>query len=279
MMKIINELITPFNLEKEIDIDVFNKLIEKSHAEQNNYQLVFSTFGDGLLLTLEEKKALINSIKKEYLPNIIYYFQLENENMDSKTINFLNNSDLEYIMICPPLKITYSQTGLYLYVKNIIKKLKNKKIILHNTSLNNCVNFHFQTIKKLIKNNNLIGIYENGIDYSLIGLIQTNFPEFEIYVKENLIEYALDHHLSGIISLTSLLYNEDIISVIDDYSNDFKNTLLINYILFVHEILSFSNNSTLFKAYLKRLGYPSMEVRLPLIIEQADIDNLDFLLS
>lgn len=275
-MKIITELITPFN-KKEIDFVSFNKFIE---ANNNDYILIFSNYGEGNSLSLEEKKSLINSINKTYINKIIYYLQLNNYSLDNQEINLINNSNINYVMISPINNYNYTQDGLYLYIKNIIKKLKNKFIILHNLNLNNNINFHFSTISKLIKNNkNIIALYEEGVDYSLINLIKNKYKDFKIFVNENLIEYCLDNNLNGIVSLTSLVLNDDLITIIDDYNHHFKNNLLLNYFLFVHEILSFSNNSTLIKAYLKKLGYHSMDVRLPLLIEKSDIENLDFLLS
>ncbi len=275
-MKIITELITPFN-KNEIDFVSFNKFIE---ANNNDYILIFSNYGEGDSLSIEEKKSLINSINNSYMNKIIYYLQLNNYSLDNQEINLINNSNINYVMISPINNYNYTQDGLYLYIKNIIKKLKNKFIILHNLNLNNNINFHFSTISKLIKNNkNIIALYEEGVDYSLINLIKNKYKDFKIFVNENLIEYCLDHSLNGIVSLTSLVLNDDLITIIDDYNHHFKNNLLLNYFLFVHEILSFSNNSTLIKAYLKKLGYHSMDVRLPLLIEKSDIENLDFLLS
>lgn len=275
-MKIITELITPFN-KKEIDYVSFNKFIETNN---NDYILIFSNYGEGNFLSLEEKKSLINSINNSYINKIIYYLQLNNYSLDNQEINLINNSNIKYVMLCPIKNYNYTQEGLYLYIKKIINQLKNKYIILHNSQLNNNINFHFLTISKLINNNkNIIALYEEGVDYSLINLIKDKYKNIKLFVNENLIEYCLDNNLNGIVSLTSLVLNDDLITIIDDYNHHFKNTLLINYFLFVHEILSFSNNSTLIKAYLKKLGYQSMDVRLPLLIEKSDIENLDFLLS
>ena len=275
-MKIITELITPFN-KKEIDYVSFNKFIETNN---NDYILIFSNYGEGNFLSLEEKKSLINSINNSYMDKIIYYLQLNNYSLDNQEINLINNSNIKYVMLSPIKNYNYTQEGLYLYIKKIINQLKNKYIILHNSQLNNNINFHFSTISKLIKNNkNIIALYEEGVDYSLINLIKDKYRNIKLFVNENLIEYCLDNNLNGIVSLTSLVLNDDLITIIDDYNHHFKNNLLINYFLFVHEILSFSNNSTLIKAYLKKLGYHSMDVRLPLLIEKSDIENLDFLLS
>lgn len=275
-MKIITELITPFN-KKEIDYVSFNKFIETNN---NDYILIFSNYGEGNFLSLEEKKSLINSINNSYMNKIIYYLQLNNYSLDNQEINLINNSNIKYVMLSPIKNYNYTQEGLYLYIKKIINQLKNKYIILHNSQLNNNINFHFLTISKLINNNkNIIALYEEGVDYSLINLIKDKYKNIKLYVNENLIEYCLDNNLNGIVSLTSLVLNNDLMTIIDDYNHHFKNNLLINYFLFVHEILSFSNNSTLIKAYLKKLGYPSTDVRLPLLIEKSDIENLDFLLS
>lgn len=275
-MKIITELITPFN-KKEIDYVSFNKFIETNN---NDYILIFSNYGEGNFLSLEEKKSLINSINNSYMNKIIYYLQLNNYSLDNQEINLINNSNIKYVMLSPIKNYNYTQEGLYLYIKKIINQLKNKYIILHNSQLNNNINFHFLTISKLINNNkNIIALYEEGVDYSLINLIKDKYKNIKLYVNENLIEYCLDNNLNGIVSLTSLVLNDDLITIINDYNHHFKNNLLINYFLFVHEILSFSNNSTLIKAYLKKLGYPSTDVRLPLLIEKSDIENLDFLLS
>ncbi len=275
-MKIITELITPFN-KKEIDYISFNKFIETNN---NDYILIFSNYGEGNFLSLEEKKSLINSINNSYMNKIIYYLQLNNYSLDNQEINLINNSNIKYVMLSPIKNYNYTQEGLYLYIKKIINQLKNKYIILHNSQLNNNINFHFLTISKLINNNkNIIALYEEGVDYSLINLIKDKYKNIKLFVNENLIEYCLDNNLNGIVSLTSLVLNDDLITIIDDYNHHFKNNLLINYFLFVHEILSFSNNSTLIKAYLKKLGYHSTDVRLPLLIEKSDIENLDFLLS
>ena len=275
-MKIITELITPFN-KNEIDFVSFNKFIE---ANNNDYILIFSNYGEGNSLSIEEKKSLINSINNSYMNKIIYYLQLNNYSLDNQEINLINNSNIKYVMLSPIKNYNYTQEGLYLYIKKIINLLKNKYIILHNSQLNNNINFHFSTLSKLIKNNkNIIALYEEGVDYSLINLIKDKYKNIRIFVNENLIEYCLDNNLNGIVSLTSLVLNDDLITIIDDYNHHFKNNLLLNYFLFVHEILSFSNNSTLIKAYLKKLGYPSTDVRLPLLIEKSDIENLDFLLS
>ena len=185
IMKVITELITPFN-KKEIDFVSFNKFIETNN---NDYILIFSNYGEGNSLSLEEKKSLINSINKTYINKIIYYLQLNNYSLDNQEINLINNSNINYVMISPINNYNYTQEGLYLYIKKIINLLKNKYIILHNSQLNNNINFHFSTISKLIKNNkNIIALYEEGVDYSLINLIKNKYKDFKIFVNENLIE-------------------------------------------------------------------------------------------
>ncbi|MEI3535219.1 MAG: hypothetical protein V8R16_00320 [Bacilli bacterium] len=121
---------------------------------------------------------------------IIYYLQLNNYSLDNREINLINNSNIKYVMLSPIKNYNYTQEGLYLYIKKIINQLKNKYIILHNSQLNNNINFHFLTISKLINNNkNIIALYEEGVDYSLINLIKDKYKNVKLYVNENLILY------------------------------------------------------------------------------------------
>lgn len=279
-MIIINELVTPLNDDKEIDVDIFNKLINESATKGNEYQLIFSSMGDGFLLTIEEKKALINSINDNNISSIILFFQLSLIEEDEKMIQLIQNSKIEYIMISPPKGFIYHQNGLFAYVRNIIKKLPGKKIILYNNPSTFQMSFHFQTIKKLhVLFPNVYAVYENSKDISLLSLVKLHLPNLKIFINDQLIKDALTNKYDGIVSFCSLIYVEDYKQIIDDYDNKYLNVVLINYLHFVNEILSFSNSSILFKAYLRKLGYQSMNVRLPLVISQSDIDNLDFLLS
>jgi len=279
-MKLINELVTPFNIQKEVDVEEFNHLLMQSLTNHNDYTIIFSYFGDGHLLSCDEMKLILSSIDDEYIDKIIFYFQLRNEELDNKIISIIQQSKIKYVLINPPLGYYYTQEGLFLYIKKIIKKLNSKRIILQNSPLNTKVSFHFHTLRKLIKTHkNLIGIYENSNDFSLLSLLKHHFPDFRILLNEININVALEKKLDGIVSLNSIIFGNDYQTIIDDYNHGFNNRILIDYLKLVHEILYFSNNSTLIKAYLKRLGYKSMETRLPLIITKADEENLDLLLS
>ncbi len=278
-MKLINELITPFNEQKQIDIEEFNHLLNDALINGNDETIIFSDYGDGYLLSLEEIEALINSINKENIHHTIFYFQLKNLIEDEKIITILNKSNIETIIINPPYGY-YNQTGLFLYLKAILKKLKCKQIILQDSPINNKVCFHFQTLRKLLKtNHNIIAIYENSLDISLIGLLKHNFPELKIYVNEKDLSLALSKHLDGIISVISITFGKDFLTIFEDQKCGFYNKILSDYLLLAHDILTFSNNSTLMKSYLRRLGYKSMEERLPLVKEKVDEENIDLLLS
>lgn len=279
-MDLINEMVTPLDENREIDIPTLNRMVEACFSNHCDYTVLFSVTGDGPLLTYLEKEAILNSLNPEVLPRIFIYFQLENEAEDARFISLINRCPAEYVLVNPPLGYSYSQNGLFLYLRNILKKLRKKKVVLVNSPSSNPVCFHFQTLKKLIKAHpNLIGLYENSIDYSLLALLKQHFPTFKIYLNEKHIEKALKLQLDGIVSPSSLIFGEEYRTVIEDYRYRFTNRLLLDYLLLAHEILLFCNNSTLLKTYLKRKGYPSMEVRPPLIIEPGESDNLDLLLS
>ena len=181
-------------------------------------------------------------------------------------------------MIQPPRNNFYSQNGLFLYIKNTIKKLKNKKIILVNSSSQNDVSFYFQTIKKLLKIcPNIVALYENSEDSSLINLLQKHF-NLDILINEKSLSFGLKNNAKGIISLTSYIFSDEFKNIFDDYKNGYINDKAIEYIKFINEILCFSENSVIMKTYLKKISYNSMEVRLPLYLENDDNTNLELLL-
>ena len=227
------------------EINMFNFLIKSSIEKQNDYVMIFAKYGDNDSLTTLEKKQLISSINSKYISKIIYYFFLENEYKDLEVINYLNNSDILYVMIQPPRNNFYSQNGLFLYIKNTIKKLKNKKIILVNSSSQNDVSFYFQTIKKLLKIcPNIVALYENSEDSSLINLLQKHF-NLDILINEKSLSFGLKNNAKGIISLTSYIFSDEFKNIFDDYIPFRKNLLLchkpqVAHHIFYHSFLLFS---------------------------------------
>ena len=278
-MDLINEMIIPFNKFEEIDLPILNKLISLSKDNYNDNFLLFSPLLEGDNLTINEKIEII-----KYLDNIssngIIYFQLSDSLTNNILIDALNNSKISTIFINPPKNSYYSQEGLYLLTKAIVKLLVNKNIILVNSSMTNHVFYQFQTIKKLTKKyKNIIGIYEDSYDYSLINLLKKHCPNFKIYINEKSLSKAFSLDIDGIISISSIAFGNLYSDLFKDYKNGYLNEEIVNDIKFINEILLFNNNSTLIKTYLKKTNIKSMNVRLPLVTLKKDEENLDFLLS
>lgn len=278
-MILINELIIPFK-DDNIDFDALLNLIDLSFKNSNDYVLAFTNFCEGNLLSLKEKIELIDFVNRNEISNFIFYFQLSNKDADFTIIDHINNSMINTVFISPPLDINYDQNGLFLLTKKYAKALKNKDIYIVNSPKYNNTTYHFQTIKKLYSSNeNIKGLYENSKDYSLLYLIRKNLDDFKLLINDSEIVKGLSIDIDGFISLSSLIFGETFKDLLFEHSHGFIDKLTLDYLVFANEILKFNNNSTLMKIYLKKLNYQSMNVRLPLIINIEDENNLDFLLS
>lgn len=278
-MKLINELIIPFK-DENIDFETLLKLIDLSFKNCNDYILGFTDFTEGSLLSFDEKIKIINLINENNISNFIFFFQINNYQSDLKLIKHINNSIIKSVFICPPPNINYDQNGLYLLTKKYVKKFKNKDIYLVNSPKHNNVTYHFQTIKKLFMSlENIKGLYEDSKDYSLIYLINKNLTNFQIYINDNELIKGLNINVDGFISLSSLIFGESYKDLFFEHKQGFIDKLTLDYLIFANNILKFNNNSTLIKIYLRKMNFPSMNVRLPLVINTDDENNLDFLLS
>ena len=277
-MQLYNNLIIPFDDNRKIDFEVLDELIKLSFTN-NDKIILFSPIGDGDQLSLQEKCKIIKHIDNNHINNVAIYFQIMDDEYNNSLIELLNKTRIKEIFLCPPIRGNFNQNGLFLITRSIIKKLSKKEIIIINEP-SYTLSYHFHTIRKLISAcPNLCGLYENSKDYSLLSLIKNKYPSFEIFLNEREIKKALELKKVGLISLSSLIFGKEIKELINDNDSGFTNTLLLDYLNFVSEILLFNNNSTLVKIYLHEKNYSSMNVRLPLTIDEEDKNNLDFLLS
>lgn len=138
----------------------------------------------------------------------------------------------------------------------------------------------YQTIRKLLHiSNKLIGIKECSNDFNLMTLLKKNFPDFLVYHgNDTNFDKALAAGADGIISVSSILYAQDYKLLIEDYEDNFTNPILIDYLNFIGNLITFETNPIPIKYLLSINGYKSMNLRLPLVNLSMDGKrNLDLL--
>ena len=102
----------------------------------------------------------------------------------------------------------------------------------------------YQTIRKLLHiSNKLIGIKECSNDFNLMALLKKNFPDFLVYHgNDTNFDKALAAGADGIISVSSILYAKDYKLLIEDYEDNFTNPILIDYLNFIGNLITFETN-------------------------------------
>ena len=110
-------------------------------------------------------------------------------------------------------------------------------------------------------------------------LLKKNFPDFLVYHgNDTNFDKALAAGADGIISVSSILYAQDYKLLIEDYEDNFTNPILIDYLNFIGNLITFETNPIPIKYLLSINGYKSMNLRLPLVnLSLEGKRNLDLL--
>ncbi len=277
--KVINAMVTPFNAQDEIDYGEVLKLLKLAEENGNDSLVIGSTTGEGSSLTYKEKKELYSFCKEHTKLPLLYALCHNTLKHAFEELDYIHNLDVDGFLIVTPYYVNPPQNGLFLYFKNLAKRI-DKPIILYNVPSRSKVSLHFITLKKLIKNYpHIIGLKEASSDFNLISLIKNSFPNFRVYTGD-------DHYLfecisrqgDGIISVASIIYGKDYQQLIKDYELGFNNIVLRDFLKLVADVLSIEINPIPIKGLLEHYGFKSMNLRLPLIkLTKEQKDKLDML--
>lgn len=239
--ELITTLITPFDDFGNIDSNELKKLIKDIDNIGNNGFILGSDIGEYDYLKDDEFIDLIKLVN-DFSKNKIYINVFEN-NID--IINKINDYNLEGLI----LNINNSVN-----LESIIKKYQNNKFILA-VDKNNID----KIIDKKINNKNVIGLVISELE--IIDVVKKKYPFLRVYYKgdKNILD-ALKCNVSGIISILSNVYTNDIKELIEDYKDNIENDMLNEYLSVISDM--FEDNCLLIKYALSKLGYKSMNLRM-----------------
>ncbi len=267
MGKLINNLITPFDREGNICYKTLKLLLEEAEFNKNDALILFSLCGEGTSLSIKEKIDIFKFVKEN--TSLDLYYSLNHLSLDLalQELDEIKELDISTFVITCPFYIKPSQDGLFLYYKNLSKRLSGKKILIHNIPSRTGVNISFSTIKKLLKTQkNIIGLIESSTDLNLASLLKKDFASFLVYFSEDKLIYeALERKVDGLVSSISIAFGSNIKQIMEDYKLGYKNELIVSYLRLVCEIFSEYNIPSNIKYYLEKKGYESMNLRLPLV--------------
>ena len=263
---LINAVVTPFDEENNIDFDCFGKLLKK--VEENHESVVIAgSTGEGHSLTMKEKESLVEYCLKKSKLNIILGIEESNTEKALEEVRYFNSYNIKaFLIMCPSVYLP-SQVGLYLHFKTLADNSYKIPIIIYNVPKRTGVNIKFVTIKKLINAcPNIIGIKDTTNDINLIKMVKEKYPNFLYYIgNDNFFYEGIEAGADGIISVMSVEFGKEMLLLIEDYKYNFYNSLLHDYIKLIASLLNLESNPMAIKYYLNKVGYPSMNLRLPLV--------------
>ncbi len=269
--KLIGAMVTPFNNLDEIDYAEVLKLIKQYEASGHDAIVVAGTTGEESSLTAKEKIELVKFVLKNTSLKIIVGVCENNTAKAIEQIDVLNALPISAILVSLPYYNKPPQRGIFLHYKKILQFSKHP-LIIYNVPSRCGVSIDYQTIKKLLHlSDKLIGIKECSGDFNLISLLKKNFPNFLVYFGNDAnFDQALEAGADGIISVSSIVFAHDYLTLMHDYQEGFKNYLLVDYLNFIGKTIMIESNPIPIKYFLSKKGYKSMNLRLPLVELSAE---------
>ena len=170
-------LVTPFNEDKSIDFQGFEKLIEHVVAGGMDYVVLMGTTGESPTITGSEKIQLLEFLQdklKSRLP-IVYGLGGNNTLAMIEELESLKKYSIEAILSASPYYNKPSQEGIYRHYK-ALADASEFPILLYNVPHRTSSNINAETTLRLACHPNIIGTKEATTDLYQCGIIARDKP-------------------------------------------------------------------------------------------------------
>lgn len=199
-------LVTPMNDDGSIDKKALNDLIEWHIQSKTNALVIVGTTGESATLDADEQMEVISLVVKQ-VNHRIPVIAGTGTNSTRTTLIQTENAKLAGVdgcLIITPYYNKPSQNGLYEHYKTIAE-IAGLPIIIYNVPGRTGCDILPETIERLSKENNIVGIKEaTGKLDRAREIIECCDPHFDVYSGDD--ATALDlllHGAKGVISVTA----------------------------------------------------------------------------
>ena len=269
-------LVTPFNNRGEIDFFELKNLIAFQLANNTKALIILGTTGEASTLSFEEREKIIKFTVAEtnHKVPVIVGTGSNCTKTAIKLTKQAENLGADGVLVVTPYYNKTNQEGLFLHFKSISASTK-LPIILYNVPSRTGVNLLPETVIKLSKINNIVGIKEASGNLPQIAEICKKVPRsFAVYSGDDLLTLPiLSIGASGVISVTANCYPQEV-ELLCEFSQkqDFFNAKHIHNRLFdINKALFLDVNPICVKYYLSLMGFNVGKPRLPLVEASAEI--------
>ena len=269
-------IVTPFDKNNEVDYFELKNLIEFQIANGTKAIVILGTTGEASTITHEERIKIIKfcvCVIDKRIPLIVG----TGTNSTSSSINNSKKAEelgADALLVVTPYYNKCNQNGLFLHYKAIAESV-NIPIIIYNVPARTGVNVSLETIVKLSKIPNIVGIKESSGNLLQIEKIINNVePEFFVYSGDDSLTLpiiALGG--KGVISVTANIFPNEVNNLCEyALSNDYYNARkLTEYLSKINNVLFLDVNPICIKYALTKLGFKVGKPRLPLTEPQCEI--------
>jgi 4-hydroxy-tetrahydrodipicolinate synthase len=170
-------LITPFTADLEVDFKGLKNLL-KHTAKGVDYYVVMGTTGESPTVSSEEKKVILDFVKKNNPKGLPIVYGIGGNNTES-IINEIKETDLNGVAALLSVSPYYSkpsQEGIYLHFRAIAKASK-VPVMLYNIPGRTASNMSAETMLRLAANRNIIGVKEASGNIEQCMRVSKNAPE------------------------------------------------------------------------------------------------------
>ncbi len=276
-------LVTPFTKENNINYTKLEELINMHIQNKTDAIIVCGTTGESSTLSNDEKKELINfsvKIANGKIP-IIAGTGSNNTKIAIEMTKYAKKVGANGALVVTPYYNKCNMEGLYEHYLEIANAVSDFPIILYNVPSRTGVNISVDTIKKLSKIKNIVGLKEASPDISRIINIRNIVDEnFLIYSgNDDLILPILSVGGSGVISVLANILPNEVHDICYEYfdGNSKTSKNLFFKIFDLAQKLFIDVNPIMIKECMNILEYDVGKTRLPLT--STSKENIDILLN
>ncbi len=272
-------IITPFDKDGNINYNKFEELIEFQIKNKTDAIIVCGTTGESATLSFEEKKELIKFCVKavNHKIPVIAGTGTNNTVTSIELSKYAKSTGVDGLLIVTPYYNKCSQEGLYLHYSKIAKSV-DIPIILYNVPSRTGVNIELNTLTRLSKLKNIVGIKEASSNISQITSIAANLKNMQIYSgNDDQTLPILSLGGSGVISVAANIIPKQMHDLCYDFFNyDIKSSrdIQLRYLDLMKKLF-IDVNPIPIKEAMNILGYDVGKCRLPLCnMNEKDIKLL-----
>lgn len=268
--QLLTAMVTPFNDRLEIDYDKITDLIEHLIKTGTDTLVIGGTTGEPSTLSKAEKKSLFKFVVEEVRGRckVIAGTGTNDTKLSIEMTREAEEMGVDGILLVVPYYNKPSQEGLYQHFKTISDST-NLPIILYNIPGRTAANLSVDTILRLSKIDNIIGVKEASGDLSKVAFIlEKTPPGFKVYSGDDSLALpVLSVGGHGVISVASHVIGSEMKMMITSFlAGKVKEAADIHRkLLPIFEGLFITTNPSPVKFALQTKGIHVGSVRLPLV--------------